>query len=279
MQIDHTRIVIRERGLLDILDLALCVVRAYWWPLVLSLAAGVVPMLLLNWWLLHGWARDELAVAVATDSPNEPPFAYLWWMLLLVMWETPVATSLATLYLGEAVFREQPPMRGVLHGFWHALPQLVLYQVMLRGLLIVPVITWIFPFTSWPYLNEVILLERNPLRKRRPDQITTFRRSRALHRSSRGDLFARWLAVTGFGALLFFSLWLSMRQTAVALLDDEWFSEAAYTIYYPLALWITAGYFTVARLLGYLDMRIRREGWELELLMRAEGSRLSRQLV
>jgi hypothetical protein len=31
------------------------------------------------------------------------------------------------------------------------------------------------------------------------------------------------------------------------------------------------GYLTVVRFLAYLDLRIRREGWEAELMMRAEG--------
>jgi hypothetical protein len=39
------------------------------------------------------------------------------------------------------------------------------------------------------------------------------------------------------------------------------------------------GYFTVARFLGYLDLRIRNEGWEVELMMRAEATRMSRQLT
>ena len=49
--------------------------------------------------------------------------------------------------------------------------------------------------------------------------------------------------------------------------------------YYPLALWLVLGFFAVVRFLGYLDLRIRREGWEVELMMRAEGARLERQLV
>jgi hypothetical protein len=45
----------------------------------------------------------------------------------------------------------------------------------------------------------------------------------------------------------------------------------------PLAMWIVAGYFCVVRFLSYLDLRIRREGWEVELRMRAEAARLTRQ--
>jgi hypothetical protein len=44
---------------------------------------------------------------------------------------------------------------------------------------------------------------------------------------------------------------------------------------YPLSLWMVAGFMTVVRFLGYLDLRIRHEGWETELLLRAEASRLA----
>jgi hypothetical protein len=52
-----------------------------------------------------------------------------------------------------------------------------------------------------------------------------------------------------------------------------------YTFYYPLALWLVVGYLTVVRFLAYLDLRIRREGWEVELMMRTEAARLTRQLT
>ena len=47
----------------------------------------------------------------------------------------------------------------------------------------------------------------------------------------------------------------------------------------PLAAWVVVGYFAVVRFLAYLDRRIRCEGWEVELLMRAEAARLTRQLT
>ena len=58
----------------------------------------------------------------------------------------------------------------------------------------------------------------------------------------------------------------------------EWaFDRPTYTFYFQLALWIVVAYFTVVRFLGYLDLRIRREGWEVELIMRAERARLSKK--
>jgi hypothetical protein len=48
--------------------------------------------------------------------------------------------------------------------------------------------------------------------------------------------------------------------------------------YLPLSAWLVAGYLAVVRFLQYLDLRIRREGWEIELQLRAEAARLQRQL-
>jgi hypothetical protein len=42
----------------------------------------------------------------------------------------------------------------------------------------------------------------------------------------------------------------------------------------PIAIWSAALYVTLARYLNYLDQRIRYEGWEVELKLRAEGRRL-----
>ena len=43
----------------------------------------------------------------------------------------------------------------------------------------------------------------------------------------------------------------------------------------PFAAWMVAIYFTVVRYLCYLDLRIRHEGWEVDLRLRAEAVRLS----
>ena len=109
--------------------------------------------------------------------------------------------------------------------------------------------------------------------------LATNNKTNHLHGGNVGELFGRWLAAAGFGILLCLALWVSMQILAGMLVSQWQWEGSTYTLYYPLALWIAVGYFTVARFLGYLDLRIRREGWEVELMMRAEGARLERQLV
>ena len=65
----------------------------------------------------------------------------------------------------------------------------------------------------------------------------------------------------------------------MADLSLDWWEVSIYTFHYPLALWLVVGYLTVVRFLAYLDLRIRREGWEVELMMRTEAARLTRQLT
>jgi hypothetical protein len=63
------------------------------------------------------------------------------------------------------------------------------------------------------------------------------------------------------------------------LLMNHWDYDDELWLYgVPAAMWIVASFFAVARYLSYLDLRIRREGWEVELQIRAEGDRLTRQI-
>ena len=55
----------------------------------------------------------------------------------------------------------------------------------------------------------------------------------------------------------------------------DWFKLQ---VVYPACLWLVVAFMAVVRFLSYLDLRIRHEGWEVELLMRAESLRLAMQM-
>jgi hypothetical protein len=115
MQPDSNRVVIRERNYADLLDLSLRVIRTYALPLAVAFAAGAVPAFCLNAWLLAGLARRPADLG--------PPSGYLWCLLLLVLWEIPLATAPLTLYLGQALFHQRPqPGKLALHCL-RSLPQ------------------------------------------------------------------------------------------------------------------------------------------------------------
>ncbi len=196
MQFDQHRIVIRERGLLDILDLALRVIRAYAWPLAVAFVAGALPMICLNAWLLDGLAEfdpDSNASSFLAKvlSSLAKVLRYAFYMILLVIWEMPLAMAPITLCLGQALFTDRPRLGETIRGLRRSLPQMLWYQVIVRALLTPWVITWFFLFASWPYLGEVILLERNPMRRGRSKTMTTAVRRTALHGGCAADLFVR----------------------------------------------------------------------------------------
>jgi hypothetical protein len=269
MQLDQQRIAIRERGHLEVLDLSLRVAASHAAPLAAALVVGILPLAAANAWLLSDVARSV--------AEGEFPGEYLWYMLLLVLWEIPLATAPATLYLGQAMFLQRAEAARIARAWLVSLPQLFLFQVVLRGMLMLPVVTWFVPASFWPYLNEIILLERNPLRAGRTGRVTTYRRMTSLHSGLAGDLFGHWLVSLLIGAALLASFWFSMWFLAAVLLNAWAWEGPAYTVYFPIALWLVVALFAVARFLGYLDVRIRREGWEVELLMRAEEVRLTRR--
>lgn len=272
MQLDQQRIAVRERGFLEVMDLALRVTGAHVGRLVPAFLAGILPLALLNAWLLSG-----LAQYAAETEEFGWYVLYVVLMFALVSWQTPLATAPATLFLGQALFSERPGARGIARSFVSSLPQLVLYQLIYRALLMLPIVTWFVPGTYWPYLNEIILLERNPMGTGRTGRITTYRRMGLLHEGMGGRLFSRWAMSIAMGAVLLASFWASIWLLGAVLLNDSTRGSSGFTLYYPIALWTVVAFFTVVRFLSYLDLRIRREGWEVELLMRAEEARLTRQ--
>jgi hypothetical protein len=278
MQFDKTRIAIRERNFLDILDLALMVVREHARPLAIWLSVGILPWATLNAWLLGGLVDEllEMDVTYNAESLVGGLMGFFLLLAMLVILEIPLATALGTLYLGKALFEETPSARQIVLDFFRSLPQLLLFQVLARSLLIPFVLTWFIPFAIWPYLNEVILLERNPLRRRGSGGLSTLARSYNLHKASGGDLFGRWLASATFGTCWLLALWGGMFYLR-AQLSGFWEADSALLlVYLQLAIWLVVGYFTVVRYLGYLDTRIKTEGWEVELRLRAEAARLER---
>lgn len=260
MELDRHRITIRERTYVDILDLALRVIRQSAWPLVGMFCLGVLPMVVLNQWLLSGYEEDQFD----PDAPVQRVFL----MMLLIVFEAPLAMAPATLYLGQALFTERPRLRGIVRDLLESLPQLVIYRILLR------------PFCfHWTYLNEVILLDRNPIWRKSPQGRTTYSRAKTVHRGESGDLFGRSFLSLGLGMLLIVAIWCSLGALHTMLAGRMEWPASMYTFYLPLTMWIVICYFTVVRFLGYLDLRIRREGWEVELAMRAERARLTRHWI
>jgi len=251
MTYDRTLIQIRERSFLDLLDLALLVVRDRPATLGLTALAGIAPWAALNVWLL-----------------SDPGFSPVFWPALLVL-ETPWATAPLTLVLGELMFEQQPRPGQVCWTLLGSVPALVLTQVVLRGLFLLFVVTYPLMPAQYAFLDEVILLERVSV-------FRSFRRSRDLSRGFEGELFMRWLGQIFFGSIFALCFWESVRTMSSALAGDDltWYRPGLSDfsgLLFQAAVWIAIAFFGVFRFLSYIDRRIRLEGWELELRLKAVG--------
>jgi len=296
VQLDKTRIAVRERSVFDTLDLALHVFRIHAGPLCSTMFLLAAPLAIVNH-LLLGWMLN-----VDLDAPDSAAqigghIRYAWTMLILVAMEAPLASALTTLYLGQALFAERPRIGDAVRDLWTMLPLWAWYQLCLRGvlpaILLVMVIDRQAAFTGTevllvllflavllrravaPFLNEIILLERNPMRSTLPNAITVRSRGIMLHGPAGGSLVVLAL-VTCLAALLLVCGLFGTFLCLQGVIFNNWETGVGLRIVgWPVALWLTATYCTVVRFLSYLDVRIRQEGWEVELRMRAEAHRLA----
>lgn len=296
MQLDKTQIAIRERTAADTMDLALHVLRVYFWPFVVAMLLGVVPFALANE-LLIGWMTRLNSDAVADAPWGVGAAHYIWTMAVLVVLEAPLASVFATTYLGHAVFMDRPSIRSVVRDVRRVWPQLAWCQLLARGVLPAMLLAAMvdrfnaFTVADWlmitllalvclqrvarPFVNEIILLERSPLSAKGPNTMTVSRRSAMLHKPSSGDLANRWFVSTFYATILAVALFGAVPTLQRILVDQATPGIGTIRVGWPLVLWSVAGFFTIVRFLNYLDLRIRHEGWEVELRIRAEGGRLA----
>ena len=260
MQLDKTRITIRERSYAELLDLAMRVAWTHAFPLAASLAVGVVPLAALNAWLLWGWR--------SADFDWGFPATYMTLVACLTAVERPLATAAMTIYLGKAMFHQRPSWREVFADLRQSLGRLLLVQGLFR-----------IAFLLRPFANHVLLLERNPLVGRDP-AVPSFRKRVGRLHADNGSEVSRALLVELPLEGIMIGVCLVCLALTIALLSNDFEWDRAYcTVAFPAVLWGVVGFFEVARFLEYLDIRIRREGWEVELLLRAERDRLQRRLT
>ena len=126
-----------------------------------------------------------------------------------------------------------------------------------------------------PNLTEIILLEKNPLRARGANVVTIGKRSAHLHDPSGADLIIRWFGSAALTLMLVGLTFVTLSVGIGLLVSNYWLEWYAAQFLYPAALWFVAAFLGIVRFLSYLDLRIRHEGWEVELLMRAETLRLA----
>ena len=297
MQLDQTHVVIRLRKFTEIGDLSLVMIRRYPEALLIGFSLSAIGWAILNA-LLIGWIPwEESIYGLDDDAAFGEISRYLIWMTLLVILQTPAAGVFTTLYLGQAVFEKRPTWKYVTtevkrqftRWFWilgiHrlAVPTMVLLALRwgrpVSGFwdIFVPllILLWITVVrANRPFAPEILLLEQCPLRSSSESVITMQKRSKSLHSPMSGELTGRFASVS----LILFGITLSSFYTLVWLRGItlgywNFMNLTVLLVFFPMALWLVAGASVIIRLLNYLDTRIRLEGWEVELSVRAESLR------
>lgn len=247
---------IRERSFLDLLDLSLVVVRR--WPIRLLIAAlaGILPMAAFNEWV----ARLPQFQDVYVDA------------ILLPWFEAALATAPLTVVLGGLMFGDILSAGRVARILFRSSLKLTVFQVFLRAglfctFLLIPLIP-----ARMAFLNEVILLEREPWKK-------VSGRTGALCSQQWVELFVQWIGQVGFGFVFLICFWMGTGTIYHALVNTEltWDEPSWAALHGPMfkvSLWLTIAFFGVMRFLTYIDQRIRHEGWEVKLRLQAEGRKL-----
>lgn len=291
------------------MDLALHVCREYFLPLLASAALAVVPLTIINF-LLIGWMlkaevpdngfSHSLATGMQLGDEQASLIRFLLNLAALLYLESHLLSIPIVAFLGPAVFMEtRKPMQIVRDVFRYSV-QLIWTQLVLRGVLVAWLIyalldreminetelLMIIPIMIYsaviravrPFTTEIILLERSPLFSRDPLVLSLGKRSRALH-DPRGDLFGRSVLMSQLTRLMTFTLLITWSALFVVLFNESLFAPWAVAWLLPLPLWMGGVYLAVARYLSYLDVRIRNEGWEVELLLSAEGERLRNRIA
>jgi hypothetical protein len=291
MKLDQTFIAIRERTTLEIFDLAIQVVRWHFAKLLGLLVLGALPWTIANWFFLQ-WILQA-------GEQGESTFGFYWMMMILVISQAQAGTSMITYYLGQAMFIEEMTLTQILRDsflkapfFWwlHGGVRMVLP---IMGVAFLtwsggwPTLTGFSLFAALlasfamliralrPFVSEIFLLEKTPVRSERPNRINFAKRSSNLHRHAGSELFHRFLVGCLFYPLIFLSTYSGLTLIDSALVLQAGFEFPLRSLYWVAALWLTAGFAAVVRFLSYIDIRIRQEGWAVELKMRAEGMRLS----
>ncbi|TWT91298.1 hypothetical protein [Stieleria varia] len=296
MQLDQTHVKVRVRTLSEIGDLSLIMLRHYPRAIFGAFAIGAAPWVLLNALLLYWLPIREASYGLEDEEARAQLLRYGWWMCVLVFLQTPAAGIVTTIYLGEAVFEQRPTVRSAIKKarsqFWRWFPRLAIYRmavpamvlaammwgsdgdaavdVFLLGMLLV----WaLIVRGARPFLPEMIVLEMCPVRSKDPAAITLRRRSKALHGPGGGDVGSRFIVI-GMTLIVIGASFLYGMTWVQGVITGKWkLGLMTLLVYFPLSLWLISGIAVLVRLLAYLDTRIRFEGWDVELALRAEAMR------
>ena len=199
--------------------------RAHLPRFLLAFACGAVPLQILN----HFWLRDLAAVnfreGEITATETWQLIGFILCVAQMVFIESQLAGIVATKYLGLVLFQEEPRILPVLRQVGRTGWRLLWCQGLTRGVIVAGVLAAWSRSSNWsfiwlgsltclivlmralrPFLNEIVLLENNPLLATKAHSLTIGRRSYRLHAPSSGMLIGRWFCSALIGVALSISV-------------------------------------------------------------------------
>jgi len=300
VELDKTEITIRERSILQLLDLSLLVVRRHFSPLVLTSLIVGAPFMPTNV-LATAWMVNEESRMVAVDRMNsEAPvhWRHSWHLVALWSLEFPLVSLPITVFLGNKIFFEHLTVKKLLSLLRPLAGRALFVLGILRFGVLGLVLEWQLNtqdlFEPWieifalgiclfglamvmrathPFAPEILGLEMCRLKSSAGGELTYWRRSKWLHRALLSDNVNRFMTCT-VAAVCLAGMLLSLQVFLFGVLIGRWQWNIWFDhLLLPITLWLTSIYEAVFRFLAYLDSRIRLEGWEIELQIRAEARR------
>ncbi len=281
MDFSRTFIAIRKRSMLGLFDLSLLVYRDHALNIVTLLAINALP-----------WLAFDVLTLLLSEFGMSDYGQWHWKLLLLAVIQAQYGTMMITLYLGKAMFEGKPSISDTvssffkaswfsiwLHGFLRmVLPVTLLIAVgdsISTGWAVLLFVFGMFVRMMRPFVSEILLLEKTPLRKGKEGQMQFSKRTSDLHR---GDVIAGFVlgsliavALTTMLAGLMFHIDQTIGLLGTLDLPIQY-------LYWPIAAWLVASYMAVFRFMFYINTRIVQEGWEVDLKIRSEGQKLERAL-
>ena len=253
MDLMRARVALRERPLLDVLDLSVrfCAENAA--PYAKVSVAILVPAFALSWaaaaaggWWL-GWTA-ALALAAFADAPF---------------------VALAS----RLVFEDKVRAREALRASWRVLPALfgarMLQTLAVVTSLVLLVLPWLYVGAVLLFCVEVVVLERATVRG-------AISRAQAIASSRFGTALGAMVVLLAVRVLITLVADVAGREAIGEIFEFRAPPSAAETGGSWLALlgwWSTVPILATARFFTYLDVRTRSEGWDIQTRFAAIATR------
>lgn len=255
MNLLDLRLPLRRRRLDEIFDLALIVLRINGWRYARIALPLCAAFLALNYALLRALEAEAVVKNIAA--------------VLLLLVESSILQLFLVAVNGRIVFEEKPRFRDVLADVKSTAVRYLLQASFLNTILYTVFLILVIPpayalFMQF-FLGEVLVLER--LKGR-----TLRKRAQALARGNWDRIAAYYLFSIFFflcaaaaAVYTFSALHEILGPWAARHLGEPAFEPSG--LVFMLTFFPAMVYFTLARFLLYLDLRIANEGWDIELLL------------